>query len=98
MPDNARVTNDERGELERREFLLHPPTGQYVCYLSDDGQHVTTWPGQILGTVTYRHSYRSNMGDTRVTLNVTGIDGRKYHGIGYGGNGMYARIQPYKNQ
>jgi len=93
VPENARVTNEERSKLEVYLFLLSPPD-RYFCYISEGKKSAATWMGQnlshwcILG-----REWRSNMGDKRQNVIFRGINGRFYSGIYYKSSGEYARVR-----
>ncbi len=57
-----------------------------------------TWMGDILGRAVLWHTWKSNFGDTRVSIDVWGINGIKYHGFYYKSAGDYCRITAYKDQ
>lgn len=51
VDDNLHVYSDEGVNIrERRELLDH--SKPFFAYVSSDGQHITGWKGNILGTIT----------------------------------------------
>ena len=69
-----------------------------VCYLASDGRTVTTWTGDVLGTVTRIKTacvgFRDVSGRRPIRYFVTfsGIDGRTWRAIGPGPS-MYLRAR-----
>jgi len=90
-PDYAACNNAMRSRVERFEIFRDKPA-VLVAYLDSTLQNVTTWTGDLLGTVSMGKPYKSNMGDKRYPFRTT-IAGQNYAGIGYGGAGMYARLR-----
>jgi hypothetical protein len=94
-PAEANSTNEERAAMEVYEWHHDKPT-EYFLYIKD--RIATTWTGEKLGTVSFKNEWRSNMGDVRISIDVRGTNGVKYHGIYYKSAGDYARITAYKAQ
>ena len=99
LPDNC--THKEISSIEVYEFVNDPPD-KYFAYIgvypkSPNGE-MTTWMGEKLGRVLLWNTWRSNFGDQRVSIDVWGINGIKYHGFYYKSAGDYCRITAYKNQ
>lgn len=95
VPAELRLTNEERGYIEVFEFLNDPPL-TYFLYINEEARLATTWPGHLLGEVTFGFSYRSNMGDLRIPITVNAINGLTYYGTFYKSAGDYARIRAKK--
>lgn len=95
VPAEFRVTNEERGYIEVFEFLNDPPV-TYFLYIDEEAKLAKTWPGHLLGEVTFGLSYHSNMGDLRVPITVYAINGLTYYGTFYKSAGDYARIRVKK--
>lgn len=114
VPPNARLSNEERSAIEVYEWVMYPPVRAFVYVKVNEPERlklkawekhghpvygqVTTWTGDKLGNAIFGDVYRSNFGDKRASIEVTGINGRKYHGIYYCDAGDYARIKMNKNQ
>lgn len=103
IPAGIEITNDERSDLERHDFLVDEPArySVYVKELPRDPAFrsgvaalgvATTWTGDILGSVTFGAPYRSNFGDTRRAVWMVTLSGVRYHGTAYTSAGDYARI------
>jgi hypothetical protein len=99
LPESC--TNDEISSIEVYEFVNNPPD-KYFGYIKTpeigNMGEMITWTGENLGSVLLWNTWRSNFGDTRVSIDVWGINGIKYHGFYYKSAGDYCRIQAYKNQ
>lgn len=93
LPPN--ITNEQKSEVEIYEFINNPPD-KYFLYIDEKKAIATTWMGDRLGNVTFGRAYRTGFGDTRVPIDVYGINNIKYHGIYYKSAGDYARITAYK--
>jgi hypothetical protein len=57
---------------------------------------LTTWTGDKLGTLQFGDAYESNLGDIRVPVTCTAINGLRYHGTYYASAGDYARLRTFK--
>lgn len=69
----------------------------FVCYLSSDGRHVTSWPGGILGDVTWSKESRTGFHGSKVTrVNVRDVHGGYWYGQG-SGNGMCIKLYPMRD-
>ena len=97
FPYAEQVTNDIKTMIEVWEFMHDAPQKEFV-YVSEENKAITTWTGAKLGSVYFGYSYRTNFGDVRVPITVTGINGAKYYGTYFKRAGGYARIAPFKNQ
>lgn len=101
VPEDARMSNDERSALEVYDWLMAPPE-RYFLYITEDKAtgrlSATTWTGDVLGAVTRGCAYRDNFGGTRVPITVRGINGTLYHGTYFKSAGDYARIKRAKRQ
>jgi len=93
----GKLTNKDRSNIEVYEWLKNPPQS-YFLYIDEKKRKAITWTGQELGDVGFGYSYRSNFGDRRISINVYGNNGKKYHGIYFCSAGNYARIKLFKNQ
>lgn len=58
---------------------------------------LTDWFGIPFATASLHSTYYSNMRDERFAFTFV-LDGERWHGIGYGGPGMHARIYRNKRQ
>ena len=91
--DNLAVYNDEVSKDEIAFILKEKPLNIF-CYPCNLVNAVTTWTGEPFGLITYKgHSYKSNFGDNRQSVQVN-ISGTCYHGIIY--DGMYCRLKRSK--
>jgi len=109
VPKLLEVTNEERSEMEVYEFVTDPPEKYFLyCSFSKDAKNnefthygasgfATTWTGQKLGNIQCGHTWRSNWGDTRVSIRVYGINGVTYAGTYFKSSGNYARVKRVKN-
>jgi uncharacterized secreted protein with C-terminal beta-propeller domain len=79
MPEDMRVSNEDRSAVEVYEFVNDPPE-RYTVYINTRECTATTWTGDVLGTVTFGKEYRSNMGDKRQHVWMKGINGKVYTG------------------
>lgn len=55
------------------------PARQLAYYDVDEGV-VTTWTGEVLGTIVLHKVYRHNLGGRMVSVKVRGSNGARYHG------------------
>jgi len=93
--DAGNVYSDEGVDIrERREILNR--SKPFVCYLSSDGQHVTGWKGNILGSVIRSSVSRTGWhGSTLTHVNVIDVHGGRWHGKG-AGPGVCITLRPSK--
>jgi hypothetical protein len=93
--------HSEISAIEIYEFINDPPD-RYFAYIKEpeigNMGEMTTWTGEKLGNALLWNTWRSNFGDTRVSIDVWGINGIKYHGFYYKSAGDYCRIKAYKGQ
>lgn len=89
-----RLTNEEASALETYRFRNSPPERAFV-YVKDADRTVTTWTGQLLGTVTdFGRPVRVGFhGARRRYIHVRAINGRHYHGWYCCDSGNYARLR-----
>lgn len=82
-PVNARMTNEQRGQLEVLRFRS-ATSAVWTVYDHTDGLDsrgtVTTWAGDVLGRITSRRFYRGGFGARMCSIRFTGIDGREWAG------------------
>ena len=97
--DVPQVSNEERSALEVFEFCTNPPD-KYFLYIKPLNTLCTgsvgearTWTGERLGSVVFGRVWRSNMGDRRVPVRISAINGRTYVGTFFTDAGDYARIR-----
>ena len=91
------VNNDLKTKIEVWEWMNDKPE-KYFIYINEKERIATTWTGEILGIVAIGRPYKTNFGDTRVSIDITATNGIRYYGIYYKSAGDYARIQSYKKQ
>lgn len=96
-PAEANSTNEERTAMEVYEWHRDKPD-RYFLYVNPETRKGTTWTGEELGYICFGREWRSNMGDTRVAINLFGNNGVVYHGVYYKSAGDYARVTAYKEQ
>lgn len=92
-----RPSNEELGAVEKYEFF-HDPPEKYFLYVHEGKREAQTFTGDKLGNVVFGRSYKTNMGDTRVPIDVLGINGVQYYGTYYKSAGDYARITRKKTR
>lgn len=86
------ASNEERSAVETWEFQ-HTRSDKAFAYVDLPGRRVTTWTGQTLGTITgMGRRWRDGFGGKRIPIDVTGINGVRYHGTYYASAGDYARL------
>lgn len=68
---------------------------KFTAYLSENGEAITTWPGQALARVTYLNQGRHNIGGSLYRFNAIDHDGARWYGTSPG-KGMYARLRRAK--
>jgi len=105
------ITNDETSQLEYYEWVNDPPK-DYFAYVFEEERTVTyaqthtfkvpvaigTWTGEKLGTITsYSHKWMSNFGDYRISIRVTGTNGKYYYGTYFCSAGAYCRLKECKS-
>lgn len=95
---DGELSNKETSNLEVYEWLKLPPQKKFV-YINLKSKPYTaiTWTGQILGEARMGLKYQSNFRDVRMSIDVLGNNGIKYHGTFFCSAGDYARIKAYKN-
>lgn len=110
VPEDCRMTNEERSAVEVYEFQ-HDPPARYFAYVKVNGEvpksrrdpyramvgELTTWTGDKLGNVTFGCRYVLPNGSARVPIWVSAINGRHYHGTYFESSGDYARIRASKS-
>jgi hypothetical protein len=100
VPEDARMTNEQRNAIEVYEFVHNPPE-RYFLYINQTKGIATTWMGETLGSVVFGREYRCpafGWHSTRVPVTVRGINGKLYHGTYFKSSGTYARIKLAKHQ
>lgn len=99
VPDDVRITNEQRSQIEVYEFVNNPPK-KYFLYVNPEKRIVTTWMGDILGNITFLGlPYKCpafGWPSTRQNLTFRGINGKNYTGIFYKSSGDYARVKMIK--
>jgi hypothetical protein len=82
-PVDARMTNEQRGQLELLRFRAQS-SNVWTVYDYSDGldsrSTVTTWMGDVLGRVTSRRFWRGGFGARMCAIRFKGIDGREWAG------------------
>jgi hypothetical protein len=79
----------------RREREYMAGHDRFTGYLSADGKTVQTWPGGIVGRVTYSRQHVGRIGGNSYgycTVDVTAFDGARWYGRGQG-PGMILRLR-----
>ncbi|MHA2094589.1 MAG: hypothetical protein ACW98F_08170 [Candidatus Hodarchaeales archaeon] len=97
LPESPK--HNEISAIEVYEFINDPPD-RYFAYINEpeigNMGEMTTWTGEKLGNALLWNTWQSNFGDTRVSIDVWGINGKKYHGFYYKSAGDYCRVKAYK--
>lgn len=94
-PENCRVSNDERAQLELRRFMIDKPD-RYFLYIDQVKAIATVWTGVELGTVTFGREWTDNFGGRRVPVTIKAVNGLTYHGTYFKSSGDYARVKAAK--
>lgn len=97
-PDSPTDTPRNRltSAFEVAMFCEDPPD-RYFAYMGRKGDTVTTWMGDVLGTIVSRgREWHSNLGDRRVPFRMRGVNGRTYSGVEYLDAGDYVRLRLVK--
>ena len=101
-PPEARISNDERSELEVAEWHRDPPDAYflYVMRSKDDHAYAATWCGHALsvGPVALGPVWRDNMGGKRRSIRFMGTNGHEYAGWYFTSSGDYARVKRLKGK
>ena len=98
IPCMLRVKNEDRSAVEVWEWLHLDPPSNYFCYLSEKDRTITTFMGDILGTVAIGETWRDNFGSTRVSIKVKATNGSLYSGTYYKSAGSYCGIRLVKGK
>ncbi len=90
--------NTGRNAVIERAELDHWKTQPDVmlAYYDISKVKVTTWPGTMLGTITYSRVYRHNFGGRFVALRVHGNNGAEYYGRASYDWGQCVRLRKVK--
>lgn len=92
-------TNAERSAVEVYEFKATPPD-TYFLYVDEKTSTVTTWVGDVLGSVTFGREYKcgafGGWPSKRQPVRVHAINGHTYYGTYYKSSGNYARVRRTK--
>lgn len=92
------TTNEEKSAVEVHEWVANPPD-RYFAYVSETDRTITTWMGDLLGSITYWSAYTCpgfGWKSERVAIRVRGTNGVNYYGTYYKSAGQYARIRRIK--
>lgn len=65
-----------------------------TLYVSSNGRTLQTWPGNTVAPLSVT-GYVRGFNGVKLTCYAAVIEGRRYHGRGFG-NGMYLRLRPGK--
>lgn len=104
MPDECRISNDERGELELHHFVTEAPAQLFAYVTRDresDAWRCNTWPGQTYGRVVVGRAYECPgfwHPSTRRSVTLYAVNGWVYSGTLYESSGDYARFRRTKQQ
>lgn len=94
VPENIRISNEERSAIEVYEFHTDPPI-RYFAYVNVERKIITTWTGDQLGQIAYfgpRFSLFGNKWNYARRIRVVGDNGLIYHGTYYESAGDYCRL------
>lgn len=97
-PEDCKVTNEERSQLEVRRFMLEKPE-RYFMYITRNS--AGTWTAQNLGSVTFGREYKCpafGRASVRVPVTIKAINGETYVGTYYKSSGDYARVKRVKSK
>jgi hypothetical protein len=89
-------THEEISKMEVFEFRHNPPP-KYFAYVDSNANFITTWIGEILGTIVHYHEYKDNLGDKRAAIRVKAINDLWYYGTFFKSAGDYCRLKLMKN-
>ena len=95
LQEEVDAKNQETSRQEVAEWIAKPPE-RYFAYVDVKRMKLTTWVGDILGSIQLGRSYRSSFGDWRRSITVQGTNGHTYHGTFYESAGDYCRIKRKK--
>lgn len=97
-PEDCKVSNEERAQLEVRRFMLEKPD-KYFLYINEEKRTASTWmSAYVLGSVTFGREWRDNFGGRRVPVTIHAVNGITYHGTYYRSSGDYARVKAAKRK
>lgn len=85
-------SNRAFGKLEKFDFLNHPPE-RLFAYYDRDLRCVTTWMGDVLGTIVHRGRESRPFGGRVVPIRVRAINGYMYSGRCNLSGGDYCRLR-----
>jgi hypothetical protein len=104
-PEECRISNDERGELELHHFMTEAPLHlfAYVTKNRKTGAwQCNAWPGQPFGRVWVGDPYKSpgfyGRPSTRRSVTLFAVNGWIYSGTFYQSSGDYARLKRTKQR
>jgi len=101
IPSDAKLPvkfgNKERSMIEVYEWVFGLPSS-YFLYIREKDNTAVNFMGEILGSVSMGREYYDNFGGVRVSVDIKGTNGIRYHGTYFKSAGQYARIKAYKNQ
>lgn len=89
--------NKETSRKEVEAWLTSPPD-RYFAYVDGKRGLLTTWVGDVLGSIRFHTHYRSSFGDWRWSIRVVGSNGHNYYGTYYESAGDYCRIKRCKHK
>lgn len=89
-------TNRARGALELWRFVAHPPDTLFAYY-DASFRHVTTFMGDVIGTIVSKGKETRPMGGRVVSVRVRGINGVTYVGTCNLSSGTYCRLRRAKS-
>ena len=99
-PEDCKVSNDERAQLELRQFMIEKPE-RYFLYVDEKTKTATVWTGVVLGSVIFGREYKSpsfGRASVRVPVTIKAVNGLTYHGTYYKSSGDYARVRASKRK
>jgi hypothetical protein len=90
-----KASNRAKGKLELHEFMTRPPEKLFAYYKGNAqvGDAITTWMGDVLGTVIHRGKVTHPMGGSVVSIRVRGKNGLEYAGRCNLSSGTYCNLR-----
>jgi hypothetical protein len=92
MAGVKKPTNAELSKLEIHDIMRNPPEKLFVYY-DKEFRHVSTWMGDVVGTIVQRGRERRPMGGRVVSVRVRAINGYTYLGTCNLSSGSYCRLR-----
>jgi len=102
VPENCRLTNEERSKLEIHDWVNDPPRRYFAYVFHPDDlkkRYIGTWTGDKLARISILGGrVRDNFGGCRRYISAYGTNGVRYWGWYYESAGDYCRLTAFKGQ